>query len=116
MKQLSEERISELCEECGGWCCKYTNDKIEIKEDAPPHYWEAVDYQKVRATKWFEDGEWIRFYYNSPCKHINEETGKCKIYKTRPSVCRKFPAPTHYKSGWKHYCEIVKETNKLNSV
>jgi Fe-S-cluster containining protein len=116
MNLPSIERQSELCKKCGGWCCKYAMDKVDKREDASPNYWNALEYQKVRALEVINDGKWIRFIHDGPCNKIDESTGLCKVYNDRPEVCRKFPLPMHYKSGWKFYCEIVKEIRKLNNI
>lgn len=116
MNSLSKERVSELCEECDAWCCKWVLDKIEKQEEGTPRYYEILKYQKTRAHRWFEDGKWIRFVHYCPCKELDLETNKCKIYKDRPDTCRKFPAPVHYNSAWRLTCKVVQEINKLNNL
>lgn len=112
MNLPSKERMAELCEECDAWCCRYVLDKLDNADTHKPKYWKAVKYQKVRAVEWWEDGKWIRFAHDCPCAQLDQETGKCKIYDTRPDVCRLFPTKLHQNSGWRTKCKIIQEINK----
>lgn len=48
-----------------------------------------------------EDTSSLEIYY--PCRHLDQETNKCKIYEERPEMCRLF------------YCSDP-ERNKLNPL
>ena len=76
-----------LCEKCTGLCCRYFALPIETPED-------REDYDDIRwylchkdVTVFVEDGDWYINIKNK-CRHLSEKDYKCKIYETRPRLCR----------------------------
>lgn len=114
MNLPSKEKMAELCRQCDAWCCRYALDKLNKLDEGSPKYWNAVKYQKTRCLEHWVDGKFIRFVHDCPCKELDQDTGLCKIYETRPEVCKLFPTPLHYKSGWRFKCEIIKWINSHN--
>jgi len=77
----------DLCEKCTGLCCRYFALPIETPED-------REDYDDIRwylchkdVTVFVEDGDWYINIKNK-CRHLSEKDYKCKIYETRPRLCR----------------------------
>lgn len=87
-----------LCEHCTGVCCRYIALPIEKPES-------RADFDDIRwyllhtgISVFVEDGEW---YINmaTPCRHLGADN-RCRIYHTRPSICRKYTAENcDYHSG-----------------
>ncbi|MCD4830910.1 MAG: YkgJ family cysteine cluster protein [Anaerohalosphaeraceae bacterium] len=78
-----------LCDKCTGLCCRYMALPIETPEDRD-------DFDDIRwylchknIAVFVEDGDW---YINvkNVCKHLDSKTYRCKIYDTRPNICRKY--------------------------
>jgi len=82
------DRVSLMCRECGGKCCRYFCFQI----DAPD------DFSTFEDVRWFllheditvhvEDGDWYISIAN-PCKALRAD-GRCGSYETRPLICRKY--------------------------
>ena len=75
------------CNKCAGLCCRYFALPIETPD-------EKSDYDDIRwylchksTTVFVEDGDWYINIKNK-CKHLSEKEHKCKIYNTRPKICR----------------------------
>ena len=86
------DSIEPICERCGKCCNTYSfwmtnrsfdNDPDEIKRLATYH---GLELMKHRET-----GE-LGLKIPMTCKHLGWKDGKsfCKIYKTRPVVCKKY--------------------------
>jgi Fe-S-cluster containining protein len=80
-----------LCEDCTGLCCRYFALPIETPEDRD-------DYDDIRwylchedISVFVEDGDWYVNIKNK-CRHLDEQTHKCRIYPDRPKICRKYKA------------------------
>jgi len=86
------------CFSCKGMCCRY------VTVDYPaPTTWE--DFDEIR---WYilhkgvivykvEDEDTWRIEFQTPCKHLDQETGLCKIYSHRPDVCKEYSTE---ECGW----------------
>ena len=75
------------CEKCTGLCCRYFALPIETPED-------KEDYDDIRwylchndVTVFVEDDDWYVNVKNK-CKNLSEKDYRCKIYDTRPKICR----------------------------
>jgi uncharacterized protein len=78
-----------LCEGCGGRCCRY----IAFPIDAPEN---RKDYDDIRwylchenINVFLEEGQWY-VSVMSDCRHLDNDSGKCGIYEERPKICRQF--------------------------
>ncbi len=77
------------CVKCNGLCCRYFALPIETPK-------EKGDFDDIR---WFlshkdisvfvDDGDWYVNIKNS-CRHLAEKDNRCRIYETRPKICRKY--------------------------
>ncbi len=81
------------CAECQGACCSFRKSNIVLTGLSEPVS-EVVKGQgkdllrkdgKVPNMRWFERDGALVF----DCQH-RSETGKCRIYKNRPGLCRTF--------------------------
>lgn len=75
------------CDKCTGLCCRYFALPIETPED-------REDYDDIRwylchqdVTVFVEDDDWYVNIKNK-CKNLSEKDYRCKIYDTRPKICR----------------------------
>lgn len=92
------------CENCAALCCKY----IVLDIDTPE---ELKDFENI---KWYvvhkntevfvdDEGVWnIRFL--TKCDQL-DKNNKCKIYQTRPEICKEFSSKTCPQN--KEYEEIL---------
>ena len=67
--------MNELCESCGGLCCKGVSIDVS-KWTEPQRVWALTRGVIV-------DDQW---YIDAPCKHLGTD-GKCLIYDSRPLNC-----------------------------
>jgi len=77
------------CNKCKGLCCRYFALPIETPTD-------REDYDDIRwylchkdITVFVEDGDWYINIKNK-CNHLSEKDYKCRIYKSRPKICRSY--------------------------
>ena len=77
------------CGQCTGLCCRY----FALPLDTPK---EKDDYDDIRwylchqgITVFVEDGDWYLNIKNK-CRHLSEKKHQCRIYDTRPKICRKY--------------------------
>jgi len=119
-----------LCDTCRepGACCKGLAINIRFPIEMPPDqvqkhvaegtptYEGGPNHQPVptfvpinRAT-YLDDGELEPKYctWRFNCTALDEETGRCNIYRDRPQVCRDFeagsdPICVHYSGDWKSW-------------
>lgn len=78
-----------MCKGCEGRCCRYVAVQIDT-----PHT--SRDFDNLRwmlmhdNTEIFIDHEkdWI-LQINVPCSKLDPKTHRCRIYKTRPLICKK---------------------------
>ncbi len=75
------------CGKCSGMCCRYFALPIETPED-------KEDYDDIRwylchkdITVFVEDDDWYINIKNK-CRHLSQKDYQCRIYKTRPKICR----------------------------
>jgi Fe-S-cluster containining protein len=81
------EKNKDLCDSCD-LCCKYVAieiDKPANKKDYDNITWQLL-HENVNIFIDFSDDWYIEFV--TPCSALNIKTKLCKIYKSRPSVCR----------------------------
>ncbi|MBW2968848.1 YkgJ family cysteine cluster protein [Candidatus Woesearchaeota archaeon] len=86
------------CEECGAKCCRY----IAVEMDEPDC---LDDWDKIKWLLMHEgvsvyldnDGDWI-VEVTTKCKNLGDDN-KCKIYDTRPDLCRDHDAETCVMNG-----------------
>lgn len=81
--------LKNQCDKCKGLCCRYFALPIETPE-------EKSDFEDIRwylchkdVTVFVEDGDWYLNIKNR-CRHLTEKDHKCKIYESRPPICRKY--------------------------
>ena len=81
--------MSETCRKCGAKCCRYFCFQID----------EPDDYAEFDDIRWFllhkdvsvhvdDAGDWYISIANH-CKMLGRDNC-CKIYETRPTICRKY--------------------------
>lgn len=82
---MSHRSNSEICKECGGYCCRFggtTASRVEYEAilgaGHADHFIHISD--NCYVTAWGEDGI---------CPYL--EDSSCSIYELRPLVCHKFP-------------------------
>jgi uncharacterized protein len=97
-KKTTKKTSNNLCEGCGGRCCRYIAfplDNPETKKDYDDIRW----YLCHKGISVFvEDGQWYASI-STNCRHLCSDTGKCKIYDNRPKICREFdPSGCEYRS------------------
>lgn len=85
------------CDNCCACCC---TSMVEYFD----HNKKALEFMRVRAFKEVIYGTRHIFYSYEPCPKLDEETGMCTIYDTRPEVCREFPTERKIDSDWCHIC------------
>jgi len=75
------------CDKCTGLCCRYFALPIETPED-------KGDYDDIRwylchkdISVFVDKGDWYLNIKNK-CKYLSEKDYKCRIYNTRPRICR----------------------------
>jgi Fe-S-cluster containining protein len=93
MPTLSEIRLKTDCRSCVNKCCSQPYDWVYLTA-------EEIDLLKVASGLPEEDfvirrqnsntGHTFRSL-NLPCRFLDSETGECKVYESRPLVCRLFP-------------------------
>jgi Fe-S-cluster containining protein len=91
---------SQLCEECGAGCCRYTLLKIDKGEADTIDWWKTIGAEFLCET---DVGE-VAYKRHTPCQHIGDDN-KCKIYADRPKVCRDFPKED-LPPLWRYVCKI----------
>ena len=90
---MAKKKVTDLCKKCNGLCCRYFALPIETPED-------KEDYDDIRwylchkdITVFVEDGDWYINIKNK-CKHLSNNEYHCRIYKTRPKICRGYTTST----------------------
>jgi uncharacterized protein len=80
---------TQQCRKCTGLCCRY----FALPLDKPK---EKSDFEDIRwylchkdVTVFVEKGDWYLNIKNK-CRHISEKDHRCRIYETRPKICRKY--------------------------
>lgn len=80
---------NKLCDSCTGLCCRYFALPIETPET-------REDYDDIRwylchknVTVFVEDGDWYINIINK-CRHLDNGSHQCNIYKDRPAICRRY--------------------------
>ena len=76
------------CDQCRGDCC--TGIALEISKPRT-----KADFADIRWYLFHErthvyidrDGDWIA-EMDLPCQHRDPKNGRCRIYETRPPICR----------------------------
>jgi Fe-S-cluster containining protein len=70
---------------CRGMCCRWrTGYSVELEPEEEPYY-ESIPHptrKDVRILSPNKDRTW--------CTYFDENKGLCKIYKTRPKMCRQW--------------------------
>jgi len=67
-----------------------------------------IEYSRALAKyEWFIDGMYI-WVINQRCNQLDYKN-KCKMYKTRPAVCRGFPEFLPEKSAFQCFCKIFRD-------
>jgi Fe-S-cluster containining protein len=87
------------CKDCAGLCCRY----VALPLDTPKT---RGDYDDIRwflthkgVTVFVENRTWY-FSVDNNCRHLSPKDHTCKIYETRPRICR----------GYKNVdCELSKD-------
>lgn len=51
----------------------------------------AHNWSPQTGKPYADDGQGDRLGHHYTCKHLDDATGNCRIYETRPEVCRKYP-------------------------
>jgi len=76
------------CKRCDAACCRYITTLIDKPKDSDD--WDEIKWMLMHKGVIVyvdEDGDWnVETLAN--CKHLDENTNKCKIYDKRPKVCR----------------------------
>ncbi len=77
------------CDRCNGLCCRY----FALPIDTPKT---RADYDDIRwflchrgITIFVERGDWYISIKNR-CRHLSAKDRRCKIYPTRPRICRQY--------------------------
>lgn len=99
-----------LCEFCGGKCCRYFALPIDTPND-----WD--DYENIRwyvlhqhAGVFTEDGAWY-LVVHTRCKNLTEDN-LCADYENRPNICRSYTmGRCEYDDDWvyDHYFETPEQ-------
>ncbi len=100
MAKKTQKRLKHAkCKNCAGLCCRY----VALPIDKPTT---RGDYDDIRwflthkhVTVFVENKTWY-ISIDNKCRHLSEKDHKCKIYETRPRICR----------GYKNVdCELSKD-------
>ncbi len=108
------------CDQCNGACCRSLC--VPIAKPKTKTEYEDILWYLYHKNVWIQidhDGDWF-VEFLTECTHLDKETGFCKIYENRPSICRDYKVkdcvrnkPEHksiFKSP-KEYLEFLKEKN-----
>lgn len=103
-----------LCDHCTALCCQYIALPIEkprTRRDFDDIRWYLM-HQGIAI--FVEDGDW---YINiaGRCKHLQPDD-RCRIYDTRPGICREYKAGDCDYSGIEYDCDhFFTEVEQLES-
>ena len=88
VSRITENDVSQDCQQCGAKCCRYFCLEIDTPED-------IEDYENIRwflmhkgVTVHIDEGKWY-MAVATPCVHLGEDN-RCRIYKDRPLICREY--------------------------
>ena len=93
MQGLREIRLRTDCRSCVNKCCSQPYDWV---------YLTAQEIDSLKAASGLSEEDFVVRRRNSntghifrtlnlPCRFLDTETGECKVYESRPLVCRLFP-------------------------
>lgn len=75
------------CKECKAECCRYVTTIIKAPKYS--YDWDEIKWMLLhRGTIVYKDDNEWNVEVKTNCRHIDSKTYKCKIYKTRPQVCK----------------------------
>ena len=80
------------CEGCSR-CCRYVAMEIDAPEDKKD--FEQMRWFLLHKNVWIfidNDDSW-NIQFNTPCDELDSR-GLCKIYETRPQICRDYSSKT----------------------
>ncbi|MCB1189311.1 MAG: YkgJ family cysteine cluster protein [Leptospiraceae bacterium] len=92
---------SEICCACTG-CCRYVSIQINPpkKKADIDHYTFYLLHKNVQIYI-DNDNEW-NLLFITPCTQLDGETGFCKIYSTRPRICKDYSPESCSRVGKDH--------------
>jgi len=93
MEQLRELRLQTDCHRCVHKCCSQPYDWV---------YLTSREISRISEASGLEEGEFVALRRNAntghlfktlnlPCRFLDEPSGRCNIYESRPLVCKLFP-------------------------
>ena len=97
-KTAKKSAEKNLCEGCGGRCCRYIAFPIDNPETKKEH--DDIRWYLCHEgiSVFVEDDQWY-VSVKSDCRHLDPKTNKCCIYGQRPEICRQFdPTGCEYRS------------------
>jgi len=115
--EITTENKCSFCE--GTKCCVYTTQEIDTprtKDDFDHMLWQMA-HKNIQVYK--DEGEWF-LLVNNECQFLGDK-GMCKIYETRPQLCRDYsndfceydePAENSFQFYFKTYEELDKYCRK----
>ena len=112
-KSLSDDDGSSanLCEGCST-CCRYVSAKID-----PPSNPEDLDmaiWYLYHGLSIFVDEDGWYLQINADCSQLNE-AGECKVYDTRPIICRNYSQIECEKNNPDAYWHYFKTPEELQA-
>lgn len=93
MQSLRELRLKTNCGTCTNKCCSQPYDWVYLTSKEIYHLEVASSLPQeefVVERRNTNTGHVFRTL-NLPCRFLDQQTGKCKVYESRPLVCRLFP-------------------------
>jgi Fe-S-cluster containining protein len=92
------------CKECKGWCCRELIHKVEAHKVTDL----VKEFYAARALRWhMDDEDNMICYLDQPCPHLIKKSGRCRIYKDRPEVCKRYPEE-EWSEYMEDYCPVMK--------
>ena len=88
---------SNPCKDCVK-CCSYVAIELDDPEDDDD--WNHIRWYLVHKDVWVfvdHDDSW-NIQFNTPCEKLDEH-GWCKIYETRPQICKEYKSDNCEKHG-----------------
>jgi uncharacterized protein len=93
MQALRELRIKTSCASCVHKCCSQPYDWVFVtsREISRLKAASGLSEQEFVSNRRNEKTGHIFRTLNLPCRFLDSKTGQCRVYESRPLVCRLFP-------------------------
>jgi Fe-S-cluster containining protein len=93
MKELLELKLKTNCDSCVNKCCSQPHDWVYLtsRESSRLAAVSGVREEEFMAERQDIDTGYVFHTLNQPCRFLNAQTGRCRVYESRPLACRLFP-------------------------